>query len=223
MNWKELLPEVINGTTTAVVWALFLWIANRMRNSLAERRLRKKMEWIGVIHQAGPNRGDRAFGVSIHNKTEYDVTVRSVTLLTKKPDESFALQFSDKDYEYMFQEKPFKDPRSMTHHSWTEKRPRLPLVNTSAELGPFMTGKWMTAAGVFTEHPDLVVTRCHIEIQYRSLLGNPKILVIESNGPCSEHLGKAFMQLKEKLKEELAEQSARPDGSSAAGSPSGQP
>lgn len=205
MNWKELSQEVVNGTTTAVVWAVFLWLAGWMRNYVAERRLRKTMERIGVIHRAGPNRGDRAFGVSIHNKTEYDIIVRSVTLLTKKPDESFALQFSDKEYEYMFQEKPFKDPRSMKHYSWTEIGPRSPLVNRSAELGPFTTGTWMAVAGVFTEHPDLVVTRCHIEIQYRSLLGNPKLLVVESNGQCSEHLEKAFMQMKEKLREELAE------------------
>lgn len=188
MKWDDIAQEVINGTVTAAVWVAIIWIANRIRNHRAEKKLRDTLSQMGVHHE------NEMFGVTVKNDTEYEITVRDVTLLTNDKEQAFVLLFSEKGYDYMFQEKPFTDPRKLTHHQRSAQRPPQPLLEKSADLGPFTRGTWKAHVSLFLDHPDLTPSKCHLAIQYRTLLGNPKVLVVDSNERCSNFIQESFQK-----------------------------
>lgn len=196
MTCDEIMQEVVNGTVTALFWAALIWIANHVRNWRAEHQLRRALSEIGVTQ------GADCFGVTVKNSSNYEITVRDVTLLSTKPEEGFSLLFAGQSYEYMFQEKPFKDPRKITLHQRRASRPAQPLLESSAQLGPHTTGTWKVHISVFVDHPDLVPNRCHLAAQYRTLLGNPKILVVESNDRCSKFIQESFQRQMAQVKQQ---------------------
>ena len=194
MNWQSVLQSVVEGTTTALVWAGLLWIINRILNFRTERKLRKTLSRIGT--SCGPE----GFGVNIKNDTDLEVVIRDVTLFTTVEGKGFGLPFIDKSTEFTFQEKPFKDPRQfeIVMHSPLPK----PIVLTTdpVVLPPHTGGRWMADNRLFMEHPAMIPTKCHVGLVYKNLFGRPKILVVESNPKNADFMREQFQKHVENVK-----------------------
>lgn len=196
MNWQGLLEAVVYGVTTAVVWAGILWLVNLLRNHRVESQLRKSLARIGV------SAGADGFGVIIKNESDYEITVRDVTLLTNDPEKGISLNYVGEIIDYTFQEKPFRDPRKMTLLRRVPieqpKPPQLGLVT----LGPKTGGTWQAPNALFAENTDVTPTKCHAAIMYKTIFGTPKILVVESEkgnaNLLRDQYGKHIEQLKKR-------------------------
>lgn len=174
MNWQALLEAVAHGVTTAVVWAGAVWLVNFLRNRRIEGQLRKSLARMGA------SSGIEGFGVTIKNESEYEITVRDVTLLTDDPEKGISLNYIGEIVDYTFQEKPFKDRRQMTFvRCMPIQPPAAPQIGL-VTLGPKTGGTWAAPNALFMENLDLRPVKCHAAIMYRTLFGTPKILVVES-------------------------------------------
>lgn len=149
----------------------------------------------------GASAGIGGFGVTIKNESDYEITVRDVTLLTNDPEKGISLNYVGEIIDYTFQEKPFRDPRKMTLVRrvpiQASQPPELGLVS----LGPKTGGTWQAPDALFMENLDLTPTKCHAAIMYRTLFGTPKILVVESNEGNAKLLREQYEKHIEQLKQ----------------------
>jgi len=173
--WNSVVSGVVGGVASAAVWAVLLWAGNFTRNRLVERKLRKAFARIGSAY------GDEGFGVTLKNETEVLVIVRDVTLLTPMQDRGIGLQFTEPTAEFLIQEKKTRKP--MKFHIQTRGRRIQPALTAHGfvELPPYTGGTWRLDPGFYLENPDLRPISCRATIEYKTLLGSPKLIIIQSN------------------------------------------
>lgn len=173
--WNNVVSGIVSGIATAVVWVAIIWVINATRNKIVERGLRKTLSRIGSSY------GDEGFGVTLKNELPYPIIVRDVTLLTGKPDYGFGLHFIEPLADFLIQEKKTKKP--MTFNTQIVGRKIQPVFTSHGfvELPPYTGGTWQLPTGFYVDNPDSKPASCRATIEYKTLLGSPKLIIVKSD------------------------------------------
>jgi hypothetical protein len=174
---REFWNSIVSGLTSAVLWAAILWIVNLGRNRWIERQLRSSLSRIGT------QSGDEGFGITLKNQTRVPILVRDATFLTNDPEQGIGLVYAGPTSEYLIVERKTRKP--MTFKTKTRVR-ALKGESTPygfVELPPYTGGIWRLDPSFYLENPDLVPTAARATIEYRTFLGNPKLIIVRSNVP----------------------------------------
>ena len=176
---NEFCNSIVSGLTSAVLWAVLLWIVNLGRNEWIERQLRTSMCRIGT------QSGDEGFGVTLKNETRIPVLVRDATFLTKDPEQGIGLLYTQPTSEYLIVEKRTRKP--MTFNTKTRGRTLKGEITPHGfvELPPYTGGVWKLDPAFYFENPDLVPISARATIEYKTFLGNPKLIIVHSNNASS--------------------------------------
>jgi len=195
--WDSVISGTVSGIATAAVWAGAIWAINAVRNALVERDLRKALSRIGSSYE------DEGFGVTLKNETEYPIIVRDVTLLTNQPEHGLGLVFVEPLADFLIQEKKTKKP--MTFNTQTIGR-RIEPVFTShgfVEIPPLTGGKWQLPTGFYLQNPNCKPTACRATIEYKTLLGSPKLIIVTSNDGNARLLADQYEKFLEYIRKKI--------------------
>ena len=195
MNWTSFWQSVAEATVSAALWAGAAWLFYFIRHKWIEKQLRFLFSWMGTSQT-----GQDAFGISLENKSDFSVIVRDVVLLNADKSDGFQLPFTSPSTAYLFTERKSKKPMSVKLNSVV--RPKEPEVTPHGfiELPTKTGGDWTLPKRIFAEHADIIPTKARLVIEYRTLLGSTKLLIVESNTPCSKHIAESFMKFIGKAK-----------------------
>ena len=178
--WIEILIAVVAGITVALVWACLIWAFTASRNKRLEKALRNKIARCGTIS------GDAGFGVSVRNAADHVVVIRDVYLLTNKPS---ALRLNyQMPTEECENETDMFSPMEMEILYCSENLP--PAINAQGfvQLPPHSGGQWFINNQFLSQHLDLEFTQSRIVVEYPTLFGDPKVIIIFSNDANSKAL-----------------------------------
>jgi hypothetical protein len=100
-------------------------------------------------------------------------------MLFDKDNAGIELLFAGEDRDLAVSEKPFKDKRTFRIVHARLKDADAPAWRfASVSLDAFSVGTWLAPSVVFTVFPPVVPTRCLFSVQYQTLFGKPRALVI---------------------------------------------
>ncbi len=177
---------IVQGVASGLAWLLLATGFTYARDVYIRNRLRKAFSYISA------DRTHHGFGISIHNRSSYDVIVKDVTLFDKG-NTGIRLLFVKEDLDLTVSEKPFKDPRKYVLYGAMLKSSDKPAWQLSTkELCAHSTASWLAPTVVFDKHPDFRPTRCHFAIQYQNLLGTPRIIVVDAMPPNNTDIAVEF-------------------------------
>lgn len=170
-----ILPSIVSGLTTAILWALLLWLVNTGRNLIVEKKLRKALSRIGTHY------GDEGFGVIIKNETNIPILIRDVTLLTEKSEEGIGLQYHEPIADFLIAEKRTKKPQQFNTKTRSKRLNAVLTPHGFVELPPYTGGVWQLDPGFYFENPELKPVSCRATVEYKTFLKNPKLIIVQSN------------------------------------------
>ena len=157
------------------LWAALLWLVNLGRNKWIEKQLRSSLCRIGT------QSGDEGFGITLKNETRIPILVRDATFLTNDPEQGIGLLYDRPTSELLFVEE--KTRKTMTFRTKTRSRTLKGemTLHGFVELPPYTGGVWELDPDFYFENPDLVPTAARATIEYKTFLGNPKLIIVRSN------------------------------------------
>ncbi len=177
---------IIQGVASGIAWLLLATVFTYARDAYIRCKLRKAFSYIGA------NREHHGFGVTIHNRSTFDIIVKDVTLFDKG-NTGIRLLFAEEQLGLTVSEKPFKDPRQFVLYSARLPDAYLPSWQLAAiPLSAHSEGVWIAPAVLFDNHPDFKPVRCHFAIQYQNLLGTPRLIVIDTKSPANTDVSEEF-------------------------------
>ena len=177
---------MVQGVASGIAWLLLATGFTFARDVYMRRKLRKAFSYIGTI------RSHHGFGVTIHNRSTFNVLVKDVTLFDKD-NTGIQLLFAHEDLGFTVTESRFKDPKSFVLHSARLTDADLPAWQLAAiPLNAYSEGLWLAPAAIFEKHADFKPIRCHFAVQYQNLLGTPRLIVVDSKSPKNTDVALAF-------------------------------
>ena len=191
---NEFTSSILSGLTTALVWAVLLWLINLFRNLHIEHVLRSSLCRIGVTF------GDEGFGATVKNETRIPIIVRDVTFLLKDPEQGIDLIYKYPTHEFLITEKRTKKP--MRFNTKTRKRELRGETTAQgfAELPPYTGSIWQLDTGFYFDNLDLVPTGARATVEYKTFLGNPKMIVVRSREDSSKLIQDQYAKFIEYIK-----------------------
>jgi len=198
--WIDILKAIISGITVALVWAGLVWAFTASRNKRLEKALRN------TIARCGTHSGDEGFGVTVKNATDHAVVIRDVYLLTNKPS---ALRLN---YQMPIEECENETDASYRMEMEILYSPEtLPLAINSqgfVQLPPHSGGVWFINNQFLSRHFDLDLdfTQSRIVVEYPTLFGDPKVIVIFSNDANSKLLQTVWKEQKSQIQRKMKQQ-----------------
>ena len=177
---NDFTSSILSGLTTALVWAMLLWLINLFRNLHIEHVLRSSLCRIGVTY------GDEGFGATVKNETRIPIIVRDVIFLLKDPEQGIDLIYKCPTRELLITEKRTKKP--MKFNTTTRKRELRGEATAQGfvELPPYTGSVWQLDTGFYFENLTLVPTGARATVEYKTFLGNPKLIVVRSREDSSK-------------------------------------
>jgi len=205
---NEFTSSILSGLTTALVWAVLLWLLNWCRNFRVERALRSSLCRIGTSY------GDIGFGISLKNETHIPIIVRDATLLTKDSEQGIDLRYNQPTHDFLFIEKKNKKPMTFKTRTMGQNLQPETTAHGFVELPPYTGGIWKLDVEFFLNNPDLVPTSARATVEYKTFLGNPKLIIVRSNdqsaGLVRSDYGKFLKYIEEKQKVKQSSSDYRP-------------
>lgn len=171
----EFLSSIISGVTTAAIWVVILWLVNVARNKWIERQLRSSLCRIGF------HSGDEGFGITLKNETRIPILVRDATFLTEDPEQGIDLLYNRPTHEFLFVEKKTRKPMTFKTKTSVRELRRETTPHDFVELPPYTGGVWKLDPAFYFENPDLIPIAARATIEYKTFLGNPKLIIVQSN------------------------------------------
>jgi len=192
------LEGIIQGVASGIVWLLLATGFTYARDAFIRNRLRRAFSYISA------DRTHHGFGITINNRSSFNVVVKDVTLFDTD-NTGIRLLYAKDDLDLTVAEKPFKDPRSFVLYGAMLKEADLPAWQLSAiSLSAHSRASWLAPTIVFEKHPDFRPVRCHFAIQYQNLLGTPRIIVVDAVPPNNTDVSAEFEKyLQEKASGQL--------------------
>ncbi|MDD4871334.1 MAG: hypothetical protein PHR77_12310 [Kiritimatiellae bacterium] len=184
---NEFTNSVVSGLVTAIVWAMLIWLINLGRNLIVTHSLHKNMSRIGVSY------GNDGFGVSLKNETKIPILIRDVTLLTNKSEEGIALPYVEPTHEFMLTEKRTRQFQSFKFR--TIGSPDMKKETTAhgfVELPPYTGGIWKIEPRFFLNNMDIRPISARATVEYKTFLGNPKLIIVRSDEGSSQLIKDMF-------------------------------
>lgn len=186
MDWPGFAQSIAESVTSALIWAGGAWLLLFLRNKYIEHKLRAAFSRIGV------HVGNNIFGVTIKNESEFPVTIRDVAILDKNKRSGFQLQFIESTTSYLFTEKPTKKPMQIELHSVAAPKEPVKSPQGFVELPPQTGSIWALPKQVFRDKADILPYISRAVIEYRTLLGNTKLFIVESEAQSAMLLTDSF-------------------------------
>lgn len=180
--------SVVSGLTTATVWAVVLWLVNMVRNKWVERQLRKSLCRIGTQY------GDEGFGATLKNETRIPILVRDVVFLTQDPEQGIGLLYDRPTYDFKIVEKKTREPMTFKTKTRSRDLTRETTAHGFVTLPPETGGIWTLDPGFYFENPELIPTGARATVEFKTFLGNPKIIIVASNEGSAELIQKTYGQ-----------------------------
>jgi hypothetical protein len=179
---------IIQGVAYGLVWLLLGFLVTFTRDQYIRHRLRNKGFLVGMT------RSCHGFGITIRNCSSFPVVIKDVTLYDKG-NMGVELLFAWERREPAVSETPFKDERTFKIMHARLKEADTPAWRlASVSLDAFSVGTWLAPSVVFTSLPPVVPVRCLFSVQYQTLFGKPRELVIGPRTMKDIDIGEEFQK-----------------------------
>jgi len=191
MDWPGFFQGVAESVVSALLWTGAAWFFYFLRHKYVERQLR------GAFSRIGVHTGHDSFGVTIKNESEFSVIVRDVALLNENKSEGFQLRFLEPTTDYLFTEKQTNKPMTIKLLSIVARKELRLTPQGFVEL-PTQSGSiWALPKRFFQEQTAIVPSLARAVIEYKTLLGNTKLIIVESNERSAAMLRDSFKKFME--------------------------
>lgn len=202
---NEFAASILSGVTTAVVWAVLLWVANLVRNIRVERTLRSSLSRIGTSY------GDEGFGATVKNETRISILVRDVTFLLDDPAKGIDLLYKCPTHEFLITEKRTKKPMTFNTQTRGREVKRETTPHGFVELPPYTGGIWQLDPGFYFKNTELVPIGARATVEYKTFLGNPKLIVVRTTEASSKLIKDQYAKFLDYIRRKReVEQAPRP-------------
>jgi len=180
------IDGIIQGVAYGLVWLILGFLVTFTRDQYIRYMLRTK----GFL--VGTSRSYPGFGITIRNCSSFPVVIKDVTLFDKG-NAGIELLFAGENRVPAVSEKPFKDERTFKIVHARLKEADTPAWRlASVSLDAFSVGTWLAPSVVFTAFPPVVPTRCLFSVQYQTLFGKPREIVIGTTPMKGMSIGEQF-------------------------------
>lgn len=198
MDIKSIVEAVVAGLTTALAWAVALWIFNFCRNM----KLMKQLKKVFSRHSVGY--GIDGFGFGLRNHTSIPVTVRDVRFYKDYPKYAFVLNYVGVTQDVIDEEKPKtkksktfdKNDPDQTVRAWPYKVTPPLDERGFVVLPPETGGDWRIPKNAIS--PDMRIDAVRVVIEYTTLLGKREIVPIMASKDTVKFLSESFEKVKHK-------------------------
>lgn len=179
---------IIQGVAYGVIWILLGLVVTYTRDQYIRHRLRNKGFLVGMI------RSCHGFGITIRNCSPFPIVIKDVTLFDKD-NTGIELLFACENRDPAVSERPFKDQRTFRIiHARIKETDAPAWQHAPVSLDAFSVGTWLAPSVVFSVLPPVVPVRCLFSVQYQTLFGRPRELVIGTRTITNIDIGEQFQK-----------------------------
>lgn len=198
MNVRSIVEAVIAGLTTALAWAVALWVFNFCRNL----KLRKQLKRVFSKHSVAY--GIDGFGLGLRNHTSIPVIVRDVRFYKDYPNYAFVLNYIGATQEVIDEKIPKtkkvrvfdKNNPDQTVRAWPYKVTPPLDERGFVVLPPETGGDWRIPKNVISS--DMRIDAVRVVIEYTTLFGKREIVPIMASQDTVKFVSESFEKVKNK-------------------------